>query len=144
MFTKGSPVGSGIILEAVSALSSRDIWAVGEDALGSTNFELHFNGTAWKVAPSASFPNGGQQFVSGVAVWNSSDVWAVGSYVPTVFAEQQTLALQWNGKAWKQVATPNVDECFNEFFDVAVVKSNDVWAVGYAYTRNGLNFDTPD
>ena len=31
---------------------------------------------------------------------------------------------------------------FNEFFDVEVVTSNDVWAVGYAYTHNGLNFDT--
>ena len=142
MFTSGVPVGSGFLLEAINGLSPTDIWAVGEDGFGDTNFEMHFNGVQWSVAPSASFPNGGQQFIAGVAEVSTDDVWAVGSYVPTVFAEQQTLALNWNGNTWSQVKTPNVDTYFNKFYAVAAVSASDVWAVGYAYTTSGLSFDT--
>ncbi len=138
--TNGVP--SGGILHSITAFSPNDIWAVGESGNGPTNFEMHWNGVQWSVAPFASFPTGGQESLRGVAAASSTDVWAVGSYAPTVFAELQTLAVHWDGKKWSRVTTPNVDAFFNLFFSVAVVKSNDVWAVGYAYTPNGLNFHT--
>jgi hypothetical protein len=139
--TPGVP-GAGNILEAITALSPTDIWAVGESAGGGNNFELHWNGSKWTVTPFASFPNGGQQSLRGVAAASSTDVWAVGSYAPTVFAELQTLAVHWDGTRWSRVPTPNVDAFFNLLLAVAAVNSNDVWAVGYAFTTNGLGFAT--
>lgn len=138
--TNGVP--SDGILHSITALSPNDIWAVGESGAGPTNFEMHWNGVQWSVAPSASFPSGGQESLRGVSAASSNDVWAVGSYAPTIFAELQTLAVHWDGKQWSKVTTPDVDAFFNLLFSVAVVKSNDAWAVGYAYTVNGLNFHT--
>jgi hypothetical protein len=138
--TAGIPAGD--ILQSITAISPTDIWAVGESAGDGNNFELHWNGSRWTVAPFASFPNGGQQTLMGVAAASTSDVWAVGSYAPTVFAELQTLAVHWNGTQWSQVTTPDVDAFFNRLLSVAAVSSTDVWAVGYAYTTNGLDFHT--
>jgi hypothetical protein len=138
--TAGIPAGS--ILQAITAISPTDIWAVGESADGGSNFELHWNGSHWSVAGGASFSNGGQQTLMGVAAASTSDVWAVGSYAPTVFAELQTLAVHWNGTQWSKVTTLDVDQYFNRLLGVAAVSSTDVWAVGYAYTTNGLDFHT--
>jgi hypothetical protein len=134
--------GAGNILEAITGLSPTDVWAVGQAATGGNNFALHWNGAQWKTTPAASFSNGGQQSLRGVAEASSSDVWAVGSYAPTVFAELQTLAIHWNGTRWSRVTTPNLDAFFNLLLAVAAVNSNDVWAVGYSYTTNGLGFQT--
>lgn len=139
--TSGVPSGGDIILHGVTAISANDIWAVGEFGSGPTNIEMHWNGKQWSTT-FASFSSGGQESLRGVSGASSSDVWAVGSYAPTIFAELQTLIVHWDGKQWSQVASPNLDTFFNLFFGVAVVKSNDVWAVGYAYTTNGLSFQT--
>jgi len=140
MQTTGVPTGGDIVLQAITAISADDIWAVGNSG-GETNFEMNWNGTAWSET-FASFPTGGQESLHGVAAVSASDAWAVGSYAPTVTAELQTLILQWNGKEWNQVTSPNVDAYFNELYGVAVVSSSDIWAVGLAYTTNGLTFHT--
>lgn len=140
--TNGVPISGDVILHAITAISASDIWAVGESGSAPTNFEMHWNGAQWSIVPNATFPSGGQESLPGVAAASSKDVWAVGSYAPTVFAELQTLAIHWDGKQWSRVTTPNVDKFFNRLLSVAVVKSNDVWAVGYAYTPDGLDFHT--
>ena len=141
LVTKGVPTGGDIILEAVTAVSKNDIWAVG-DTGEETNFEMNWNGSSWANFYFASFPTGGQESLHGVAAVNNSSVWAVGSYAPTEFAELQTLIVHWNGHEWKKVSSPDVDAYFNELYGVAVVKSMDIWAVGLAYTKNGLSFHT--
>jgi hypothetical protein len=140
--TAGVPLSSGIILESITAISATDIWTVGQQAGGSATNELHWNGTKWTVMPTAPFPNGGQEMLRGVSAAGTNDVWAVGSYAPTVFAELQTLAVHWDGTEWTRVTTPNVDVYFNLLYSVAAVNSHDVWAVGYAYTPDGLDFHT--
>lgn len=140
MVTAGLPTGGNTFLQGITALSPTDIWAVGQAGFGS-NIELHWNGSTWSVT-SASFPTGGQESLRGVAAAGSQDVWAVGSYAPTTFAELQTLALHWDGTTWSQVPTANLDQYFNLLYSVAVQRSNDVWAVGYAYTPDGLSFST--
>ena len=137
--TNGVPTGGDIVLHGITALSAND---VGEFGGGPTNFAMHWDGTQWSVTNSASFPSGGQETLAGVSAASSKDVWAAGSYAPTVFAELQTLAIHWDGKQWSKVTTPDVDQFFNRLLGVVVVKSNDVWAVGYAYTPDGLNFHT--
>jgi hypothetical protein len=138
--TAGVGAAAGTILHGITAIAANDIWAVGEAGFG-TNVEMHWNGTRWSVT-SVSFASGGQESLAGVAAATSNAVWAVGSYAPSTFAELQTLALHWNGRAWTRIATPNVDQFFNLLFGVAAVRSDDVWAVGYAYTPNGLSFTT--
>lgn len=140
--TAGVPTTGAIFVNGITAISSTDIWAVGESGNGPTNFEMHWNGTKWSVATSATFPSNGQESLGDVAGASGKDVWAVGSYSPSFGAELQTLVVHWNGSTWSKVTTPNVDKFFNLLFGVAVVRSNDVWAVGYAYTPDGLSFST--
>lgn len=138
--TAGVGRATGIVLNGITAISANDIWAVGDAGL-NTNREMHWNGSTWSVT-SASFPSGGQETLDGVTAAGSQDVWAVGSYAPTPFAELQTLALHWDGRKWSQITTSNLDQFFNLFFGVAALRSDDVWAVGYAYTTDGLSFST--
>ena len=71
-------------LSGIAALSSRDIWAVGDwgalNSGGSTLTE-HWNGLQWSVVPSAQ--SGVVNVLVGVAGDASSDVWAVGYYYPS-------------------------------------------------------------
>jgi hypothetical protein len=64
----------------VAATSSGNAWAVGSYgvavALDPPVVE-RWNGKAWKIQPSSSFPDG---VLYGVAAISSSDAWAVGSY----------------------------------------------------------------
>jgi hypothetical protein len=137
--TRGVPSG-GPILEAVTAVSANDVWAVGDE--GGFNFEMNWNGSSWANFYSASFKTAGQETLHGVSAVSESNIWAVGSYAPTKFAELQTLIVQWNGTQWTKVTSPDLDKYFNELYGVAVVNGSDIWAVGLAYTKNGLNFHT--
>lgn len=129
----------GMIVEAITARSATDIWAVGSDAGETTNIALHFNGTQWSITPSANFPSS-QQIISGVAAPAANDAWIVGSFAPpTVGAFLQPLALHWNGKTWSMVATPNPSPFTNRLRAVAAISTSDVWAVGQANTPDGLN-----
>jgi hypothetical protein len=99
-----NPGSGGSTLNAVSALSPSDAWAVGgyfTTAPGST-FVLHWNGTAWtKVASPnpSSDPASGGNFLNAVSALSPSDAWAVGVYY-TSTGPGKTLVLHWNGTAW--------------------------------------------
>lgn len=137
-FDKGVAAFDGITLSSITAISANNIWAVGDDAGLSTNFEMHFDGQKWTVVPSAILEDGGgQEIIRGVSAFNGSDVWAVGTYIPKEFGVDRTLVIHWNGTAWSQSRTPNEGSSFNEFYSVAIVNASDVWAVGYAYDRAG-------
>ena len=69
--------GASDSLNGVAALSSADVWAVG-DSITGTHHTLteHWNGTTWSTVPS---PNLDQySSLNGIAAISSSDVWAVG------------------------------------------------------------------
>jgi hypothetical protein len=73
-------------LEGITAISPTDIWAFGSYLLanGSGNQKtllLHWDGTAWSIAPSPNPTKGGflsDLLFAGVAV-SPSDVWIVGA-----------------------------------------------------------------
>lgn len=119
-------------LVMVDAVAANDVWAVGSyiDGFGlSQTLTEHWDGTQWSVIPSA---NAGPLFdnqLNSVEAISSSDVWAAGYYYNEQGVEQ-TLTIHWNGSRWDIVSSPNTGESGNILNDLAVVATNDVWAVG--------------
>src|SRR6266704_612243 len=73
-----SGTGSNFLF-GVTAVSSSDVWAVGEFNNTSTLTE-HWNGHTWRVVSS---PNGGTRdnVLNGVTAVSATDVWAVGDFL---------------------------------------------------------------
>ncbi|HLH62087.1 MAG TPA: hypothetical protein VKV20_10425 [Ktedonobacteraceae bacterium] len=130
-------------LGSVAAISSSDIWAVGNAVINpdliSQTLTEHWNGTSWSVVSS---PNAGSSdnFLLSVATVSTSDVWAVGNYLNSN-GIPQTLIEHWNGTAWNIVSSPNVGASDNLLFGLTAISSNDVWAVGY-YQDETASFRT--
>jgi hypothetical protein len=115
-------------LDAVTAISADDIWAVGfllnpSDGILSYLFE-HFNGTAW--APTTIVNDG--SFLTAVSADASNDVWAVG-YSGFLDSDASPLVYHYNGSSWKNVPAPQVGASDQLNAVVALAPSN-VWAVG--------------
>jgi hypothetical protein len=124
-------------LEAVTAVSSRDVWAVGQYFVGANTNTLieHWNGTAWKVVSSPS--PGSVNSLNAIYAASASNIWAVGGYA-TGASASHTLIEHWNGETWKVVKSPNAGALTNALSGVRGTSARDVWAVGYteiAYPR---------
>ena len=75
-------VGDFNSLNAVVALSSTDVWAVGQlERFAGTDYNHalveHWDGTSWMVIPTPH-PSMAISILFGVAALSSNDVWAVG------------------------------------------------------------------
>lgn len=134
-----NPSSSVNKLNAVAAVSSTDVWAVGiAPTPTNTVLILHWNGAAWSVVPN---PTNGIPLtnLAALSVISSNDIWAVGSGV--IGDESATATLHWNGTAWSVIPSPNVGpEVDNSLAGVAAVASNDAWAVG---TQQPTNLTDP-
>jgi hypothetical protein len=94
--------GSGSELNAVTATSAGNAWAVGD-----TNFTggaartliLHWNGHAWKVQQSPN-PGSRSNALDGVSAVSASNAWAVGSFQHQGKAPR-TLAMRFNPSRWR-------------------------------------------
>jgi len=117
------------VLNAVAAVSTNDVWAVGIAPIGSNPILIiHWNGSVWSVVPNptSSMPLNN---LAALAVVSANDVWAVGTGL--IGDEDATATLHWNGTAWSVIPSPNVGpEVDNTLAGVTAVASNDVWAVG--------------
>jgi hypothetical protein len=118
-------------LNAVSAASASDVWAVGlarraPSAQYRTLIE-RFDGTAWHLAASPSVGSSTNE-LNAVDAESSNDVWAVGQEFSG--AADRTLALHFDGTTWAVVPTPNVGPGTNRLTGVAARSPTDVWAVG--------------
>src|SRR5690348_6440671 len=98
----------GTFLNAVSALSSLDAWAVGSYntitqniTITTTPFILRWDGTAWSQVSSNSSP--GSKSLSDVVDISASDAWAVGF---TWENPSQPYAEHWDGTTWSEVSLP--------------------------------------
>ena len=133
----GPNVGSGSSsLQAITALSATDVWAVGYsvgDSFSQTLI-LHWDGTAWSVVTS---PNASpyENMLHSVAAISANDIWAVGEFQDV--DGNHTLTVHWNGTSWNTVTSPSSGSNGDELFSVAAAASNDVWAVGC--TQNCYN-----
>ena len=116
-----------------------DIWAVGTTdvfpAPGQPLIEL-WNGSAWSVVASTTFPNGG--FIFGVSAPSPHSAWAVGQGYDAS-ANYFPFTLHWNGTAWTQVPAQLVgnDAVFEA---VTALSDRNAWAGGYYYDATTNRF----
>jgi hypothetical protein len=140
-------------LSAVTALSPKDVWAVGVAGVDTgkrvmeRTLTVHWNGKVWKRIPSPSpatpyTPAGlKDDSLAAVAGSSSGDVWAVGSYyLQTANGDHamHPLVLHWNGVRWTQVTSPDPAGPTHRSFlyGVTAPSPSGVWAVGSA-ARHG-------
>ncbi len=117
-----------MFLNGVAAVSSTDVWAVGQVFDTGATLTLHWDGTSWSIVPS---PNGpaNASVLSGVSAIATNDVWAVGT------DGGSTLTEHWNGTSWTVVASPSPvppQRGNNALFSVTANSGTDIWAVGYS------------
>jgi hypothetical protein len=118
-------------LNAVSALSVDDVWAVGDYRVSGASLRtlvMHWDGTSWSVVPS---PNQGTMNnvlndVSGAA---PDDVWAVGFYA-SAGGGSGALILHWDGTSWSVVPTTYPEYARPQLYGVSAVSADEVWAAG--------------
>lgn len=130
----------GNILNGMAAISSNDIWTVGDASISGSIQTLteHWNGTGWSIVPGSNpvmF-----NWLNGVAAASSNDVWAVGTDEASSTSAERTLIEHWDGTGWSVVPSPNVGTGYNSLSGVAAISSNDVWAVG-SYEESNYPYD---
>ncbi|MEO8971016.1 MAG: hypothetical protein ABI406_05360 [Ktedonobacteraceae bacterium] len=84
---------------------------------------------SWRVVPSPNQGTYGDLLYSVTAI-TTSNVWAVGDYNLANGNGPETLVEHWDGNQWTIVSSPNPPSSGNDFFDVATISANDIWAVG--------------
>jgi hypothetical protein len=154
--------GDGLLY--VSASGPNDAWASGLTN-GGVSFALHWDGTAWSIAPDPGPESRIVALADGTALasglhferWDGSswsqlgtlygaaddiaatadDGWAVG--YRTGSGAKRTWTAHWDGRVWKEVASPNVKgEHADLLYGVAQVPaSTESWAVGITYRQLG-------
>ena len=143
-----NPLSHSRIL-GVSALSSKDVWAVGQTRKGTSlrTLTVHWNGKAWKRVPSPSPatpytpPGSIGDTLAAVAGDSPRDVWAVGQYYRLAANGDHAvhpLVLHWNGSRWSAVSSPDPAGATHRsfLFGVTAPSPSGIWAVGSA-SRHG-------
>jgi hypothetical protein len=122
-----SPNDGESLLFSVKAISSNDVWAVGErHGIGRTLAE-HWDGASWTIVPTVNPSDAANvlQAVDGVA---TDDVWAVG-YSRKPSGKDQPLIEHWNGAAWSVVDLPTPGQ-LDGLVPLLAIASDDVWSAG--------------
>ncbi len=130
-----APLGDSI-LNGVAAISPTNAWTVGYTFTDNASYVRqtlieHWNGTAWVVVASPSLVNGAQ--LTAISALSATDIWAVGygnDNNPAQTSLEQSLIIHWDGKAWREVQSPNPGSGFNLLTGLAAVSTNDIWTVG--------------
>jgi hypothetical protein len=142
-------MGSGAVLNAVTAVGPNDVWAVG-GAQGDALVE-HWDGTEWSVV-AAPGPKGDDTELHAVLAFGPADVWAVGSVLvhgeipgtetpDPLSTNGGTLsrspvapfALHWDGSTWTESATPAWTDREAVPLSGLGGTPDDLWAVGSRY-----------
>lgn len=121
-------------LSGVAVVSASNVWAVGSFRNASSALQslvMNWNGTSW-TATALTQQGLGDNELMGVTTINSTDVWAVGYWSPTLTSTRQTLAWHWNGTTWSPTFPPNNSPGVfsSTLFGVSASGANDVFAVG--------------
>jgi len=115
-------------LQAVSADSATDAWAIGSykiDGLGRADngirsYLLHWDGSDWSEVSTVT------QNLQDVSADSPTDAWAVGSL------DGSTVTEHWDGTSWSRVSSPNPGPGPSRVLQsVDVRSSTDVWAAGF-------------
>jgi hypothetical protein len=139
-----SKVPVPVIAAGASAVSARNIWAVGypvsPPSSGSAVAVMHWNGTSWKRAmlPRISVPKNAVLVPANIIAIGASNVWA--DALPINLAQGPvggTVMLHWNGKAWAWVKIPR-----NVAVPFALTQDGHggIWLSGYPSTRSAQGY----
>lgn len=128
--------GRNTILNAITAVSPQELWAVGEHRTSNGSnvqtLTMRWNGSSWAIVSSPN-PDPNRNRLLAVDAVSANDVWAVGVQAGTTGPNWASLILHWDGSAWTNVVAPNLGQPgTSELRDVAALSSSDVWAVGTA------------
>src|SRR6266566_1369549 len=110
-------------LNGVIAISSSDVWAVGNFAVSNSSsgrtLTEHWDGHQWSVVPS---PNVGSNYntLSSVAAISTTDVWAAG-------IGNGGLVEHWDGTHWSIVLKKGTPY----FTAISAISHRNVWVVGW-------------
>jgi hypothetical protein len=120
-----SPPVVDAALTGVSAVSTADVWAVGNNSYGGPpSFIEHWDGTQWTIVQIP--PQDGLNAVSAVS---ANNVWAVGRSNDN---GTKTLILHWNGTTWRTVSSPDPGSPYNMLYGVSQIPgTTQLWTVGY-------------
>jgi alpha-tubulin suppressor-like RCC1 family protein len=146
-------------LDAVTAISPTDVWAVGQTQTEGggggidDTLAVAWNGKSWQVVPSPCLTGDGtvispparctinqQNHLTGVAALSAGNVWASGyldgsdGRIPYV--------LHWNGTAWSLTKTPTLGG--TELFGIAALSADDIWVAGSDFGVTGLGFSVAE
>lgn len=130
-----SPGGTDARLNGVAAAGNSSAWAVGY-YFGPPLRPLieRWDGRAWKVVTS---PNPGDRIggtLTAVTTTGGSAAWAAGSMGTRTV--DQPLIERWDGRAWKQVASPRpAGSHGSTLTGIAASSPANAWAVGYYWTE---------
>jgi hypothetical protein len=130
-------------LNAVTALASNDVWAVGPVRPSAPNYfsvlVLHWDGSTWtpQIPPHYGLEDNTPY---GVAAISANDVWVVGTYVNNNMS--QPLTLHWSNNQWTLANSPSGGNHYNYLYGVASQAVNDIWAVGFENQSNGAPYRT--
>jgi hypothetical protein len=132
-----SPSGAGpeAGLLGVAAVSTSDVWAVGDT--GSNTLIEHWNGASWTVVPSPTPAGTLFNPLSGAAIVSATDIWAVGQSQNGTTGIPQTLIEQWNGTSWSIVPSPAPGTASLLSGASANPTSGQAWAVGNFRSASG-------
>lgn len=118
-------------LRAVSALSSADVWTVGDELVSfdkHASLSEHWNGHAWVKLKNT--PSLGDSRLFGLSAQAADDVWTVGT--STNGTRLRTFVLHWDGSAWTQVSAPSPGGKHGTTLTaVSTNAGDDAWAVGF-------------
>jgi alpha-tubulin suppressor-like RCC1 family protein len=140
-------------LDAVTAISPSDVWAVGQTQTEAgkggidNTLTVHWNGSSWQVVPSPCLSGDGtvivapqqctinqQNHLTGATALAAGNVWASGyldgsdGRIPYV--------LHWDGTAWSLTKTPTLGG--TELFGITALSAHDIWVAGSDFSVTGV------
>jgi len=117
-------ITAGSTLNAVSAVSPTDVWAVGDQGSGPTTLAENFNGTSWSAVATPNPAGATFAALNGVSGLSSNAVWAIGN------SSSGPLVEFFNGTSWSVQTTPTISGGGGTLNAVTAISPTDVWAVG--------------
>lgn len=132
------PAGA-LVWKAATAVTSDDVWAVGDNAGSDTTFSVNWNGNSWSVVLTPQLGSGlhVSNFVTGIS-GAPANLWASGYDVDDDPSDLWTpYVLHDTGSGWKLTQVPTSGEQGSLLTGVSVVSPTDVWAVGQTQQLDG-------
>ena len=127
---------SATTLNAVSARTATDAWAVGQsqgagDDAGLQIFAERWNGTQWQQVATPNIVRQDERLL-GVSASGPNDAWAVGNTNSISAASHDTLAAHWDGTTWTIMPTPTAASGgrLASLYGIADLGPANAWAVG--------------